>query len=149
MTRKLKYDSLGKARILIVDDFSQFRLTLKSMLFKLGTRQVDQAINGAEAIKLCSENDYDIIFCDYNFGDGQDGMLLIQIDDDGSGYPQKLLDAVDDFSSGINAQTGSTGLGLYFAATIADSHQRHVRQGHIRVQNAVALSGGSFQLFLP
>ena len=79
----------------------------------------------------------------------RDGMLLIQIDDDGSGYPQKLLDAVDDFSSGINAQTGSTGLGLYFAATIADSHQRHARQGHIRLQNAVALSGGSFQLFLP
>ena len=72
------YDSLGKARILIVDDFSQFRLTLKSMLFKLGIRQVDQAINGAEAIKLCSENDYDIIFCDYNFGDSQDGQQILE-----------------------------------------------------------------------
>ncbi len=72
------YDLLSKARILIVDDFSQFRLTLKSMLFKLGIQQVDQAVNGAEAIQCCTENDYDIIFCDYNLGDGQDGQQILE-----------------------------------------------------------------------
>ncbi len=78
-----------------------------------------------------------------------DRQLLIQIDDDGSGYPQKLLDEVEDFSTGVNAQTGSTGLGLYFAATIAGCHQRQDRQGRIQLQNAVGLDGGSFQLYLP
>ncbi|MDJ0832264.1 MAG: response regulator [Gammaproteobacteria bacterium] len=72
------YELLAKARILIVDDFSQFRLTLKSMLFKLGIREVDQAVNGAEAIQCCTENDYDIVFCDYNLGDGQDGQQILE-----------------------------------------------------------------------
>ena len=79
----------------------------------------------------------------------RDRQLLIQIDDDGAGYPQKLLDEVDNFSTGVNAQTGSTGLGLYFAATIANCHQRQDRQGKIQLQNEVGLNGGSFQLYLP
>ncbi len=79
----------------------------------------------------------------------QDKLLLIQIDDDGAGYPQKLLDEVENFSTGVNAQTGSTGLGLYFAATIANCHQRQDRQGRIQLQNEAGLSGGSFQLYLP
>lgn len=72
------YDILSKARILIVDDFAQFRLSLKSMLFKLGVRQVNQASNGVEAVKYCMEDDYDIIFCDYNLGDGQDGQQILE-----------------------------------------------------------------------
>ncbi len=79
----------------------------------------------------------------------QEKQLLIQIDDDGSGYPQKLLDEVEQFSSGVNAQTGSTGLGLYFAATIANCHQRQDRRGRIQLQNEAGLKGGSFQLYLP
>ncbi|MDJ0832265.1 MAG: HAMP domain-containing sensor histidine kinase [Gammaproteobacteria bacterium] len=78
-----------------------------------------------------------------------DKQLLIQIDDDGNGYPQKLLDEVENFSTGVNAQTGSTGLGLYFAATIANCHQRQERQGRIQLANGAGLPGGSFQLHLP
>jgi CheY-like chemotaxis protein len=71
-------DYLGKAKILIVDDFSEFRLTMKSMLVRLGGRHIDQASNGIQAVKQCTELRYDIIFCDYNLGEGQDGRQILE-----------------------------------------------------------------------
>ena len=64
-------DFLSEARILIVDDFPGFRQSLKSMLGILRAKHIDQASNGSECIKLCTEHQYNIIFCDYNMGDGQ------------------------------------------------------------------------------
>jgi len=72
------HDNLAKTHILIIDDFAQFRQTLKTMLYRLGAQQVDQASNGIEAVKLSMENSYDIIFCDYNLGDGQDGQQILE-----------------------------------------------------------------------
>lgn len=72
------YDLLSKDNVLIVDDFSQFRLTIKTMLHKLGAMEIDQASNAVEAMKRCVEKDYDIIFCDYNMGDGQDGQQFLE-----------------------------------------------------------------------
>lgn len=69
---------LAKARILIIDDFSEFRLSLKAMLSLLWAHNIDQASNGSEAIKLCTENRYNIIFCDYNLGDGQNGQHILE-----------------------------------------------------------------------
>ncbi len=72
------YDTMAPMHVLIVDDFPQFRQTLRAMLFRLGVQNVDQAANGTEAIRLCMENEYDIIFCDYNLGDGQDGQQILE-----------------------------------------------------------------------
>ncbi len=72
------FDRLSDTRTLVIDDFGQFRQTFKTMLHRLGVQQVDQASNGNEAVKLCMENDYDMIFCDYNLGEGQDGQQVLE-----------------------------------------------------------------------
>ena len=71
-------DLLTTGKILIVDDFAGFRMTLKSMLNRMRATDIDQAGNGYDAIKLCSENTYQIIFCDYNLGEGQDGQQVLE-----------------------------------------------------------------------
>ncbi len=69
---------LAKSRILIVDDFSDFRLSVKYMLQQLGAHNIDQASNAKEALKHCTDNNYHIILCDYNLGEGQDGQQILE-----------------------------------------------------------------------
>ncbi len=72
------YNLIDKAEILVIDDFAGFRQTIKTMLLRLGAQQIDQASNGQDAIKKCLEKKYDIIFCDYNLGEGQDGQQILE-----------------------------------------------------------------------
>jgi CheY-like chemotaxis protein len=72
------YKIISKAKILVIDDFAGFRQTIKTMLAGLGAQHIDQAGNGNDAIKCCSELQYDIIFCDYNLGEGQDGQQILE-----------------------------------------------------------------------
>lgn len=78
-----------------------------------------------------------------------DGQLVIRINDDGPGFPERMLDEQGDYALGINQSSGSTGLGLYFAANIASQHQRHEVQGHIELANGGELGGGLFSIYLP
>ncbi len=48
------------------------------MLQELGAHNVSQAGNAREAINLCKSTRFDIIFCDYNLGDGQDGQQILE-----------------------------------------------------------------------
>ena len=50
--------------ILIVDDDKIVRMTLDSLLRKLGFSTIDQAANGFEALKLLIARQYDLIFLD-------------------------------------------------------------------------------------
>ncbi len=72
------YDFLSKSKILVIDDFAGFRQTIKTMLSRLGANHIDQSSNGSEAIKRCTEENYNIIFCDYNLGEGQDGQQILE-----------------------------------------------------------------------
>lgn len=56
---------------LIVDDFSDFRSSVRSMLRELGVRAVDTADTGEEALKMCAQKRYDFILHDFNLGDGK------------------------------------------------------------------------------
>lgn len=69
---------LDKAKILVIDDFSDFRLSIKAMLTQLGAQHVDQASNGRDGVKLCETTSYNIILCDYNLGEGQDGQQVLE-----------------------------------------------------------------------
>lgn len=69
---------LANSKILVVDDFAGFRRTINTMLHSLGAKDIDQAGNATEAINRCIENSYNIIFCDYNLGDGQDGQQILE-----------------------------------------------------------------------
>jgi len=76
-------------------------------------------------------------------------QLVISINDDGPGFPAQMIERQTDYLLGINQTSGSTGLGLYFAANIARQHQRQGVKGHIEIANGGALGGGLFRIYLP
>jgi signal transduction histidine kinase len=60
-----------------------------------------------------------------------------------------MIERQSDFVQGINPVSGSTGLGLYFSARIAERHRRNGVQGRVELANGGALGGGLFRLYLP
>jgi signal transduction histidine kinase len=77
------------------------------------------------------------------------GQLVLSINDDGDGYPAQMIERQADYRQGINQSSGSTGLGLYFAARIAELHQRNGVHGRTAISNGGPLGGGVFSLYLP
>ncbi|KZX83468.1 hypothetical protein A3715_05045 [Oleiphilus sp. HI0009] len=65
-------------RFLIIDDFENFRLSIKQMVRAFGVEQIDVAINGEDAISRCEKEEFDIIICDYNLGDGKNGQQVLE-----------------------------------------------------------------------
>jgi signal transduction histidine kinase len=78
-----------------------------------------------------------------------DGGILLTIEDDGPGFPEFLLEQGNAAQRGISFETGSTGLGLYFAQVVARLHQAGNTSGRIRLENGGRLGGGCFSLHLP
>lgn len=79
--------------------------------------------------------------------------IVISVEDDGPGYPDFLLEQGNATQRGISFETGSTGLGLYFADVVARLHQAGGENGpcsgHIHLKNGGRLGGGCFKLELP
>ncbi|MGO9138566.1 MAG: response regulator [Syntrophales bacterium] len=71
-------DDLKKKKVLVVEDFLNFRLTLRSMLKSFNISYIDEAATGEEAIEKISSMKYDIILCDYNLGPGKDGQQVLE-----------------------------------------------------------------------
>ncbi|MFT4994036.1 MAG: K+-sensing histidine kinase KdpD [Paraglaciecola sp.] len=84
-------------------------------------------------LKVFTENDY----------------LVFQVEDDGPGYPQSMLDAHSITMQNHDVSQGRTGLGLFFARLIAQAHTNGERQGSISLANGGALDGSVFTLKLP
>ncbi len=63
--------SYHQKRFLIVDDFSDFRSSVRSMLRELGVKDVDTADTGEQALRMCSQKAYDFILQDFHLGDGK------------------------------------------------------------------------------
>lgn len=78
-----------------------------------------------------------------------DDYLQICIEDDGEGFPEKMFVPLDSLETAINLQTGSTGLGLYFAEQIANIHHNGDKRGATMIDNQSQLGGGRFKLLLP
>lgn len=77
-----------------------------------------------------------------------DGGLLIEVSDDGPGFPKKMLEDISNQSRGIDFNSGSTNLGLYFAGEVANMHRRGAAHGHIALSN-LENGGSCFRLTLP
>ncbi len=75
--------------------------------------------------------------------------VRIRVEDDGHGYPDFLLAQGNGLERGISFETGSTGLGLYFAGVVAGMHKGAGRIGRISLENGGNLGGGRFVLDLP
>lgn len=78
-----------------------------------------------------------------------EGFLVIRVADDGSGYPDTLLETSGSSQAPIDFQSGSTRLGLYFAEAVARLHRDSDRVGEIRILNGGSLGGGIFEIWLP
>lgn len=63
---------------LVIDDFPEFRRSVKNLVQQLGGDDIDSAANGEEALALCTRKRYDIILSDYNLGDAKDGQQLLE-----------------------------------------------------------------------
>ena len=75
-------------------------------------------------------------------------MFELQISDDGDGYPDFMLENQNDVILGINKNTGSTGLGIYFAGQVASMHQCNGARGKIYLSNA-SDNGSIFTILIP
>jgi two-component system sensor histidine kinase SenX3 len=76
--------------------------------------------------------------------------LEIRVEDNGPGYPEHLLNPATSLAQNpVNMNTGSTGLGLYFAQLVASQHQHRGQSGSIRLENGGHYGGGCFVLCLP
>jgi len=78
----------------------------------------------------------------------QDQHLHISIADNGSGYPQQIIDHLNNSNRSIDFNSGSTNLGLFFSQQIAAIHNCKGRTGSIALSNQ-AEGGGRFSLYLP
>ncbi len=65
-------------KCLVIDDFPEIRGSLTRSLRGFGAQSVDTAADGDEAVKLCAQNKYDIVICDYNLGSGKDGQQVLE-----------------------------------------------------------------------
>ncbi len=82
----------------------------------------------------------------------QSGYLVLQVEDDGSGYPPAMLineEKQPEFKQEIDFKTGSTGLGLYFSMMVAAMHVNGDKKGFISIVNGGSMGGGVFSIYLP
>ena len=77
-----------------------------------------------------------------------DGYLKISVIDDDPGYPNAMLRSDVENVSRVSFKTGSSGLGLYFAAVIEQAHRNKERRGYVGVSNDGLGGGGKFSLYL-
>jgi two-component system sensor histidine kinase SenX3 len=82
----------------------------------------------------------------------ENGYLVIRIEDDGTGYPPFMLfneKNNPEFKKGIDFQTGSKGLGIYFAVMASAMHKNNGKSGFVSIDNGGKLNGGVFSVYIP
>ncbi|MFT3931475.1 MAG: HAMP domain-containing sensor histidine kinase [Spongiibacteraceae bacterium] len=80
---------------------------------------------------------------------GEKGSVALEISDDGPGFPEKMLGSnYTHGERGIDFGSGSTNLGLFFAAEVAYLHRRGDIHGTIALSN-ISPHGSHFKLTLP
>ena len=68
----------GKLTFLVVDDFENFRLSMRQMLRSCGADKIELVGNATAAIQYCSYNHVDVVLCDYNLGEGKNGQQILE-----------------------------------------------------------------------
>ncbi|GJM04337.1 MAG: response regulator [marine bacterium B5-7] len=65
-------------KVLIIDDFQEMRVMLRTMVEPLAPELIKLAKNGEDAIECLENNKFDVVFCDYNLGKGKDGQQVLE-----------------------------------------------------------------------
>ena len=79
----------------------------------------------------------------------ENSNLHVKIQDDGRGYPQEMLDMSVVNLDNFCISEGRTGLGLFFARLIAQTHKNNGQTGNITLSNDAKTGGSVFELVLP
>ena len=79
----------------------------------------------------------------------ENGWLRIEVHDNGPGFPASMLGSEQEEGDSISFSSGSTRLGLHFAAQLAHLHERNGRHGYMELSNTGPGGGGVFALYLP
>lgn len=69
---------LRKLRYLVVDDFENFRNSMRQMLRTLGAEKIELVSAGVPAIQRCTYDHFDVILCNYNLGEGKSGQHVLE-----------------------------------------------------------------------
>lgn len=70
--------SLRSLSSLIVDPQPGMRANMHSMLNMCGITKIDHAVSSGTAIRPLKNRSYDLILCEYELGEGQDGQQLLE-----------------------------------------------------------------------
>jgi tetratricopeptide (TPR) repeat protein len=70
--------SLKGKKVLIIDDFQEMRVMLRTMVEPLAPEMIKLAQNGEDATECLENNKFDVVFCDYNLGKGKDGQQVLE-----------------------------------------------------------------------
>lgn len=68
--RKLSY--------LVIDDFENFRLSMRHMLRSCGANNIELVASARPAVQYCTYNHVDVVLCDYNLGEGRNGQHILE-----------------------------------------------------------------------
>ena len=74
----MSYPNYGSLRMLVVDDFDNFRVTVAKLMQSLGVAAVDMAVNGTQAVRACRARRYDVVLCDFSLGQGKNGQQVLE-----------------------------------------------------------------------
>ena len=64
--------------ILIIEPHAGMRSSLRDMLKQAGIVKIDFAVGASAAIRAFKNRSYDMVLCEYDLGEGQDGQQLLE-----------------------------------------------------------------------
>jgi signal transduction histidine kinase len=99
------------------------------------------------SIRYTRDNLHIFAYIDSNESNGDE--LIIEITDNGPGYPTDMLSDPENYIHQTNFSTGSTGLGLFFSAQVAKMHGKDGHFGRIELDNKQDENGGIFKIKIP
>lgn len=77
------------------------------------------------------------------------GLLLLALEDDGPGLPEKLIGQPINTFGAEQAKENKTGMGLYLASQILAAHEHQGRKGSLQLANRANRKGACITLMLP
>ncbi|TYC53326.1 tetratricopeptide repeat protein [Marinobacter sp. BW6] len=75
---KADFNPFGKLTYLVIDDFENFRLSMRQMLRSCGADKIELVSNANQAIQYCTYNHVDVVLCDFNLGEGKNGQHILE-----------------------------------------------------------------------
>lgn len=81
--------------------------------------------------------------------DENEGFIVLRVEDNGEGFPDRMLELQKVIDTSDNFTQGRTQLGLYFSDLVAQMHTCRDQTGFTRLENNINLTGSCFSLWLP